>query len=63
MQPHIMGDPTSEIGYTIAITRRENHEVHKNQVVALGGEKKTLSEYRYVVLKYFNKNLLFLKTK
>jgi hypothetical protein len=27
-----MGDPTSEVGYTIATTRRENHEVHKNRL-------------------------------
>jgi hypothetical protein len=26
-----MGIPTSEVGYTIATTRRENHEVHKNR--------------------------------
>jgi hypothetical protein len=26
-----MGAPTSEVGYTIATTRRENHEVHKNK--------------------------------
>jgi len=25
-----MGVPTSEVGYTIATTTRENHEVHKN---------------------------------
>ena len=36
-----MGVPTSEVGYTLAITRREDHEVHKGHVVALGegGEK------------------------
>jgi hypothetical protein len=26
-----MGAPYSEVGYTIAITRKENHEVHKNR--------------------------------
>ena len=26
-----MGLPNSEVGYTIATTRRENHEVHKNR--------------------------------
>ena len=26
-----MGAPTSEVGYTIATTRREKHEVHKNR--------------------------------
>jgi len=32
-----MGVPTSEIGYTPAMLRREDHEVHKGHVVALGG--------------------------
>ena len=32
-----MGDPTSEVGYTPAIPRRKDHEVHKGHVVALGG--------------------------
>jgi len=31
-----MGVSTSEVGYTIATTRRENHEGHKKQMVALG---------------------------
>jgi len=35
-----MGVPTSEVGYTPAMPRREDHEVHKGHVVALGGEKK-----------------------
>ena len=32
-----MGVPTSEVGYTPAMSRREDHEVHKGHVVALGG--------------------------
>ena len=32
-----MGVPTSEVGYTSAMPRREDHEVHKGHVVALGG--------------------------
>ena len=32
-----MGVPTSEVGYTPAMPRREDHEVHKGHVVALGG--------------------------
>jgi hypothetical protein len=28
--------PTSEVGYTLATTRRGDHEVHKEHVVALG---------------------------
>ena len=34
-----MGVPTSEVGYTPAMSRREDHEVHKGHVVALEGEK------------------------
>jgi hypothetical protein len=26
-----MGVPTSEVGYTTAVPRRENHEVHKDK--------------------------------
>ena len=32
-----MGVPTSEVGYTPAIPRTEDHEVHKGRLVALGG--------------------------
>jgi hypothetical protein len=35
-----MGVPTSEVGYIPAMPRREDHEVHKGHVVALGEEKK-----------------------
>jgi len=31
-----MGDPTSEVGYTPAMPRREYHEVHEGHVVTLG---------------------------
>jgi hypothetical protein len=31
-----MGVPTSEVSYTPAMHRREDHEVHKGHVVALG---------------------------
>jgi hypothetical protein len=34
-----MGVPTSEVGYTSATTGREDHEVHKGRVVALGRKK------------------------
>jgi len=30
-----MGVPTSEVGYTPAMPRKEDHEVHKGHVVAL----------------------------
>jgi len=35
-----MGVPTSEVGYTPAMPRREDHEVHKGHVMALEKEKK-----------------------
>ena len=35
-----MGVPTSEVGYTPAMPRMEDHEVHKEHVVALEEEKK-----------------------
>jgi hypothetical protein len=34
-----MGVPTSEVGYTPAMHRREDHEVHNGHVVALGEKK------------------------
>ena len=34
-----MDVPTSEVGYTPAMPRREVHEVHKRHVVALGEKK------------------------
>jgi len=34
-----MGVPTSEVGYTPAMPRREDHEVHKGHVVALDPKK------------------------
>ena len=34
-----MGVPTLEVGYTPAMPRREDHEVHKGHVVALGEKK------------------------
>ena len=44
-----MGVPTSEVGYAPAMTRREDHEVHKGHVVALGGDKKnTTNRSKYV---------------
>ena len=33
-----MGVPTLEVGYIPALPRREDHEVHKGRVVALGGK-------------------------
>ena len=34
-----MGVPTSEVGYTPAMPRREDHEVHKGHVVAMDKKK------------------------
>jgi len=36
-----MGVPTSEVWYTPAIPRREDHEVYQGHVAALGGGKVT----------------------
>jgi len=38
-----MGVPTSEVGYTSAMPRREDHEVRKGHVEGIGGGKKNLS--------------------
>jgi hypothetical protein len=34
-----MGVPTSEVGYTPAVSRREDHEIHKGHVVAMEKKK------------------------
>jgi hypothetical protein len=41
-----MGVPTSEVGYTSATTRREDHEVHKGHVVALERRKNPSTDVR-----------------
>ena len=38
-----MGAPTSEVGYNPAMPKREDHEVHKGHVVALGRGGELLS--------------------
>ena len=35
--PRLMGVPTSEVGYTSAMPRREDHEVHKDMWGHWGG--------------------------
>jgi hypothetical protein len=40
-----MGVPTSEIGYTSATTGREDHEVHKGHVVAMGKKFILISKF------------------
>ena len=42
-----MGVPTSEVGYTPAMPRREDHEVHKGHVVELGGGTFCLKSCRF----------------
>ena len=42
-----MGVPTSEVGYTIAKTRRENHESSYEYVVALG-KKNFITQGNYI---------------
>ena len=40
-----MGVPTSEVGYTPAMPRREDHEVHNGHVVALDQKKRKQTLY------------------
>ena len=49
-----MGVPTSEVGYTPAMPRREDHEVHKGHVVALDKKK-----YIYIVITLYFLYLLY----
>ena len=42
-----MGVPTSEVSYTPVMPRREDYEVHKGHVVALG-EKKNLAYISHI---------------
>ena len=44
-----MGVPTSEVGYTSAIPRTEDHEVHKRTCGGIGPKKKKDS-FLYLVL-------------
>jgi hypothetical protein len=43
-----MGVPTSEVGYTPAMPRREDHEVHKGHVVALDQKKLNFYIFHYI---------------
>jgi len=38
----LMGFPTSEVGCTLAVPRREDHEVHKRTCGGIGGKKTTV---------------------
>ena len=49
-----MGVPTSEVGYTPAMPRREDHEVHKRICGGIGEKKKTFNKmYILSERKYF----------
>jgi len=43
-----MGVPTSEVGYTPAMPRREDHEVHTGHVVALDQKKNIHVEISHI---------------
>jgi hypothetical protein len=47
-----MGVPTSEVGYTPAMPRREDYEVHKGHVVALDQKKYLFKSLHYSSISY-----------
>ena len=53
-----MGVPTSEVGYTPAMPRREEHEVHKRHVVALEKKKKLINTSANSLYIKFNVNTI-----
>jgi hypothetical protein len=42
-----MDVPTSEVGYTPTMPRREDHEVHKRICGGIGGRKKNLMDLQF----------------
>jgi len=42
-----MDVPTSEVGYTPVMPRREDHEVHKRICGGIGGRKKNLMDLQF----------------
>jgi len=50
-----MGVPTSEVGYTSAMPRREDHEVHKDMWGIGGGEKYIYYLCTYIIYIFFAK--------
>ena len=44
-----MGLPNSEVGYTSAMPRREDHEVHKDMWGGIGGKKIKDVEFQFIV--------------
>ena len=53
-----MGVPTSEVGYTSATSRREDHEVHKGHVVALGGGEVLVYHYTYKTFLFSDNDIM-----
>ena len=43
-----MGVPSSEAGYTSAMSRREDHEVHKRACGGIGGKKRSRENQTYM---------------
>ena len=54
-----MGVPTSEVGYTPAMPRREDHEVHKGHVVALDQKNTYLFIYLFIYLCFADRASLY----
>jgi len=52
-----MGVPTSDVGYTSAMPRREDHDVHKGHVVALD-QKKYVCALVGVLIECFYSNVI-----
>jgi len=50
-----MGVPNSEVRYTSAMPRREDHEVHKD-MWGIGTKKYIVYIYIYTIYIYINKN-------
>jgi len=50
-----MGVPSSEVGYTSAMPRREDHEVHKD----MWGHWKKIYTYIYIYATDHKTNLIF----
>jgi len=47
-----MDVPTSEVGYTSAMPRREDHEIHKDMWGHWGGGDNNENNYKYLISCY-----------
>jgi hypothetical protein len=54
----LMGFPTSEVGCTLAVPRREDHEVHKRTCGGIGGKKNNSFAYIFIWVRKLNSNSL-----